>query len=72
MNGNGALLRTSHPIPEAATYGGALAVLSSFLFSLGGIDLPPEVGAALATVFTGLVGLLDYLVRRREGKPPLQ
>jgi hypothetical protein len=64
------MLRTNHPIPEAATYGGALAVLASFLFSLSGIDLPPEVGAALATLFTGLIGFVDYFVSGSNSGPP--
>ena len=56
---------TNHPIPEAATYGGALAALTSYVVSLFGVDLPPEVGAALATVYTGLIGFAATLAKSR-------
>lgn len=54
---------TSHPNAEISVYTGALSVLVLYLIGLAGIDPPAEVGAAFATVLTGLVLLAG---RRRH------
>jgi hypothetical protein len=54
---------TSHPNAEISVYTGALSVLVLYLIGFAGVDPPAEVGAALATVLTGLVLLAG---RRRS------
>lgn len=51
-------LSSSHPNANVSLYTGALSVLIIYAVGFAGIEPTAEVGAALATVLTGLALLL--------------
>jgi len=71
--GNVSPAMRNHPNATMAGYSGAAATILIYIFSLLGLELPPEIAAAMATVIIGGILLLGKRKPDEQSgaRPPL-
>jgi hypothetical protein len=71
---DGLSTKRNRPVPEkkvtAATLAGAIATILVWVLHLTGVDIPPEVAAAMATVLAAVAGYLAPHTHRPDLAPP--